>query len=48
MTVLRPRHDYKVFEGRSHYCVIGSEGWKEVADYALEWAVEHAAVRPAV
>src|SRR5918995_6910349 len=48
MTVLRPRHGYKVFEGHSHYCVIGSEGWKEVADYALEWAVEHAAVRPAV
>jgi hypothetical protein len=33
----------KEFEGRSHYSVIGGEGWEEVADYALEWAVEHAA-----
>ena len=38
--------DYKEFEGRSHYSVIGGEGWEEVADYALEWAVEHAQ-RPA-
>lgn len=35
--------DYKEFEGRSHYSVIAGEGWEEVADYALEWAVEHAA-----
>ena len=34
--------DYKEFEGRSHYSVIGGEGWEEVADYALDWAVEHA------
>jgi pimeloyl-ACP methyl ester carboxylesterase len=34
--------DYKEFEGRSHYTVIGGEGWEEVADYALEWATEHA------
>src|SRR5918999_1359071 len=33
--------DYKEFAGRSHYTV-GQEGWEEVADYALEWAVEHA------
>ena len=39
--------DYKEFEGRSHYSVIGGEGWEEVADYALEWAVEHATTRPA-
>ena len=38
--------DYKEFEGRSHYSVIGGEGWEEVADYALDWAVEHAK-RPA-
>ena len=38
--------DYKEFEGRSHYDVVGGEGWEEVADYALEWAVEHAAARP--
>ena len=38
---------YKEFEGRSHYSVIGHDGWEEVADYALEWAAEHAATRPA-
>src|SRR5918995_7059944 len=38
--------DYKEFEGRSHYSVIGGEGWEGVADYALDWAVEHAK-RPA-
>src|SRR5687768_43283 len=38
--------EYKEFEGRSHYSVIGGEGWEEVADYALEWAVENAR-RPA-
>jgi hypothetical protein len=34
--------DYKEFEGRSHYSVIGGEGWEEVADYALEWATANA------
>jgi pimeloyl-ACP methyl ester carboxylesterase len=38
--------DYKEFLGRSHYTV-GQDGWEEVADYALEWATEHAAARPA-
>jgi pimeloyl-ACP methyl ester carboxylesterase len=37
--------DYHEFEGRSHYTV-GQDGWEEVADYALEWALEHAK-RPA-
>ena len=37
--------DYKEFPGRSHYSVIGHDGWKEVADYAIEWATEHAAAR---
>ena len=37
--------DYKEFEGRSHY-IVGQEGWEEVADYALEWAQEHAVARP--
>jgi pimeloyl-ACP methyl ester carboxylesterase len=37
--------DYKEFPGRSHYTV-GQDGWEEVADYALEWAVAHAK-RPA-
>jgi pimeloyl-ACP methyl ester carboxylesterase len=39
--------DYKEFEGRSHYSVIGHDGWEEVADYALEWATQHAATRSA-
>jgi pimeloyl-ACP methyl ester carboxylesterase len=34
--------DYNEFPGRSHYTV-GQEGWEEVADAALAWAVEHAA-----
>ena len=34
--------EYKEFPGRSHF-TIGQEGWEEVADYALDWAVEHAA-----
>jgi hypothetical protein len=34
--------EYKEFPGRSHYTV-GQDGWEEVADYALNWAVEHAA-----
>ena len=32
---------YKEFPGRSHF-TIGQDGWEEVADYALDWAVEHA------
>jgi len=35
--------DFKEFPGRSHYTV-GQDGWEEVADFALEWAIEHAAV----
>jgi alpha-beta hydrolase superfamily lysophospholipase len=31
----------KQFPGRSHF-TIGQDGWEEVADYALRWAVEHA------
>jgi alpha-beta hydrolase superfamily lysophospholipase len=34
--------EYKEFPGRSHYTV-GQPGWEEVADYALDWAVNHAA-----
>ncbi len=34
--------EYKEFPGRSHFTV-GQDGWEEVADYALEWAVKHAA-----
>lgn len=38
--------EYKEFPDRSHFA-IGQDGWEEVADYALDWAVEHAVV-PAV
>ena len=34
--------DYHEFPGRSHF-TIGQEGWEELADYALDWAVKHAA-----
>jgi pimeloyl-ACP methyl ester carboxylesterase len=34
--------EYKEFPGRSDFTV-GEDGWEEVADYALDWAVEHAA-----
>jgi len=37
--------EYKEFFDRSHYTV-GQDGWEEVADYALDWALEHAK-RPA-
>lgn len=30
--------EYKEFEGRTHY-TLGQEGWEEVADYALDWAL---------
>ncbi len=33
--------EYKEYPDRSHY-TIGQEGWEEVADYALDWAVEKA------
>jgi pimeloyl-ACP methyl ester carboxylesterase len=29
--------EYKEFAGRTHYTVIGGQGWEEVADYALDW-----------
>ena len=35
--------EYKEFPGRSHF-IIGQDGWEEVADYALRWAVDHAAI----
>jgi hypothetical protein len=31
--------EYKEFPGRAHF-TLGQEGWQEVADYALDWAVE--------
>jgi pimeloyl-ACP methyl ester carboxylesterase len=32
--------EYKEFEGRPHFP--GVPGWEEVADYALDWASQHA------
>jgi pimeloyl-ACP methyl ester carboxylesterase len=37
--------EYKEFPGRSHYTV-GQDGWEDVADAALTWAVDHATTRP--
>ena len=37
--------EFKEFKGRPHFP--GAPGWEEVADYALEWAEEHAVTRPA-
>lgn len=36
--------EYKEYPERTHY-TLGQDGWEEVADYALEWAVTHAAAR---
>jgi pimeloyl-ACP methyl ester carboxylesterase len=33
--------EYKEFPGRSH-STVGQDGWEEVADHALTWAIEHA------
>ena len=35
---------YDEFPLRSHF-TLGEEGWEQVADYALTWAAENAAVR---
>ncbi len=35
---------YEEFPLRSHF-TLGEEGWEQVADYALSWAVENAVVR---
>jgi hypothetical protein len=43
-SVYQPRSSWTTATGRRG--VIGGEGWEEVADYALEWAVEHAAKQP--
>jgi alpha-beta hydrolase superfamily lysophospholipase len=36
--------EYKEFPGRSHF-TLGQDGWEDVADYALDWAVGYAANR---
>ena len=35
----------KEYEGYAHL-LPAQEGWEEIADYALEWAVEHAVLQP--
>ena len=30
---------FKEFAGRSHY-IVGQPGWEEVADFALDWALD--------
>src|SRR4051794_1580406 len=35
--------ELKVFEDRSHF-TLGQEGWEDVADYAIDWALGHAVV----
>ena len=32
--------DHKEYPGRCHWP--GQDGWEEVADYALNWTIEHA------
>ena len=34
--------EYKEFPERSHY-TLGQPGWEEVADFALDWSLAHAA-----
>jgi pimeloyl-ACP methyl ester carboxylesterase len=36
---------FKEFPGRSHY-TLGQEGWEEVADYALDWALHPIGMAP--
>jgi hypothetical protein len=33
--------DYREFPNRTHHTV-GQKGWQEVADFAVQWANEHA------
>lgn len=35
--------DYREFPGRTHR-IVSQDGWEEVADFALDWAVTHAQV----
>jgi pimeloyl-ACP methyl ester carboxylesterase len=35
----------KEYTGRTHF-MAGMDGWEEIADHALNWALEHAAARP--
>jgi pimeloyl-ACP methyl ester carboxylesterase len=33
--------DFREFHGRTHFSVIGGEGWEEVADYAINWVEKY-------
>jgi pimeloyl-ACP methyl ester carboxylesterase len=35
--------DYREFPNRTHH-IVGQEGWEEVADFALTWAMTHAKI----
>jgi len=37
----RPPHERRPFAGRTHR-LVSQDGWEEIADYALDWALEHA------
>ena len=37
--------EYKEFPERSHF-TLGQSGWEEVADYVLDWSLQHAASEP--
>jgi pimeloyl-ACP methyl ester carboxylesterase len=39
--------EFKECPGRTHYTVIGGQGWEQVADYALDWATRVTADREA-
>ncbi len=38
--------DYREFAGRTHR-IVSQDGWEEVADFALSWALEHAVAQRA-
>ena len=33
--------EYKEYPGRTHR-MVSQQGWEEIADFALSWAIEHA------
>jgi non-heme chloroperoxidase len=37
--------EYREFAGRTHR-IISQDGWEEVAEYALAWALGHAVAAP--
>ena len=37
--------EFKEFPSRSHY-IVGEIGWEEVADFSLDWAMQHCEVAP--